>query len=130
MLSEVLLCFKYYVFISILIFFYLCNRYVMKMLLLRLMQTLNGLTTWNPWMWNLFIAGVFISFQKAAFNDSSSKVTFKIRALFILVDTEKDIIKILPIFFTSFPQHTFVTIFMVKRLQLCKHLKNYYLYHF
>ncbi|XP_058719360.1 RNA helicase Mov10l1-like [Poecile atricapillus] len=38
-------------------FFYLCNRYVKKMLLLRLMQTLNGLTTWNPWMWNLFIAG-------------------------------------------------------------------------
>lgn len=50
----------------------------MKMLLLNLMQTLNRLTTRNPWMWNLFIAGIFISFQKAALNDSSSKVTFKI----------------------------------------------------
>lgn len=59
-------------------FFYFYNRYVRKMLLLRLMPTLNVLTTGSPWMWNLFIAGVFISLQKAVFNDSSSRMTFKI----------------------------------------------------
>lgn len=42
------------------------------------MQTLNRLTTWNPWMWNLFTAGIFISFQKVVFNDFSTEVTSKI----------------------------------------------------
>lgn len=54
----------------------------MKMLLLNVMLILNGLTTPNPWMWNLFTAGIFTDFQKVALMsykicDSSSKVTSK-----------------------------------------------------
>lgn len=69
-------------FINKLMFVCFFHRYVMKMLLLNVMLILNGLTTPNPWMWNLFTAGIFIDFQKVALMsykicDSSSKVTSK-----------------------------------------------------
>lgn len=52
------------------------------MLLLNVMLILNGLTTQNPWMWNLFTAGILMHFQKSALmnykiHDSSSKVNFE-----------------------------------------------------
>lgn len=69
-------------FINKLMFVCFFHRYVMKMLLLNVMLILNGLTTPNPWMWNLFTAGIFTDFQKVALMsykicDSSSKVTSK-----------------------------------------------------